>query len=95
MLELRYGLLDGQVKTLQEVASTMGVTKERVRCIEAKALRKLRHPSHSRPMLAFLGLETVPAPTAPLQEFLDGVVLRGVTGDFSGYGEGLGGPDGI
>ena len=45
ILQLRYGLLDGQAYTLEEVGNKMGVTRERVRQIEAQALSRLRHPS--------------------------------------------------
>ncbi len=47
VLELRFGLLDGKEHTLEEVGQYFNVTRERIRQIEAKALRKLRHPSHS------------------------------------------------
>ena len=54
VIELRFGLRDGQPRTLEEVARTYGITRERIRQIEAKALRKLRHPSRSRKLKAFL-----------------------------------------
>ena len=44
MIQLRYGLGDGRTRTLEEVGSEFKVTRERIRQIEAKALRKLRHP---------------------------------------------------
>jgi RNA polymerase primary sigma factor len=55
VLELRFGLKDGKDHTLEEVSSYFDVTRERVRQIEAKALRKLRHPTHSRPLMDYLG----------------------------------------
>lgn len=50
VLEMRFGLRDGQEHTLEEVGRYFGVTRERIRQIEAKALRKLRHPTRSRPL---------------------------------------------
>lgn len=54
ILKLRYGLLDGQAYTLQEVGQKMGVTRERVRQIEAQALNRLRHPSIRRKLREYL-----------------------------------------
>jgi len=54
VLKLRFGLMDGQQKTLDEVGSMFNITRERVRQIEAKALRKLRHPARSKQMKDFL-----------------------------------------
>jgi len=54
VLELRYGLIDGKDHTLEEVGQYFNVTRERIRQIEAKALRKLRHPSHSRDLQDYL-----------------------------------------
>ncbi|MFQ5942917.1 MAG: sigma-70 family RNA polymerase sigma factor [Anaerolineales bacterium] len=54
ILQLRYGLHDGQSYTLEEVGRKMGVTRERVRQIEAQALSRLRHPSHRRMLVDYL-----------------------------------------
>ncbi|MBD3245750.1 MAG: RNA polymerase sigma factor RpoD [Candidatus Omnitrophica bacterium] len=56
ILTLRFGLEDGAPKTLEEVGSIFKVTRERIRQIESKALKKLRHPSRSRRLQAFLEL---------------------------------------
>jgi RNA polymerase primary sigma factor len=55
ILQFRYGLLDGETYTLEEVGRKMGVTRERVRQIEAQALSRLRHPAHARKLRDFLG----------------------------------------
>ncbi len=55
ILQLRYGLLDGQAYTLEEVGRKMGVTRERVRQIEAQALSRLRHPGIRRKLREYLG----------------------------------------
>jgi RNA polymerase primary sigma factor len=54
VIKMRFGLEDGSEHTLEEVGQSFQVTRERIRQIEAKALRKLRHPSRSRKLRAFL-----------------------------------------
>ena len=54
VLELRFGIMDGRTRTLEEVGKEFNVTRERIRQIEAKALRKLRHPSRSKKLRDFL-----------------------------------------
>jgi RNA polymerase primary sigma factor len=53
-MKMRFGLEDGSEHTLEEVGLEFAVTRERIRQIEAKALRKLRHPSRSRKLRSFL-----------------------------------------
>ena len=54
VIKMRFGVGDGSEHTLEEVGQNFAVTRERIRQIEAKALRKLRHPSRSRKLRAFL-----------------------------------------
>jgi len=53
IIRMRFGFEDGNQRTLEEVGQVFAVTRERIRQIEAKALRKLRHPSHSSPIRTF------------------------------------------
>ena len=54
VLKLRFGLEDGKARTLEEVGKEFDVTRERIRQIEAKALRKLRHPSRSKKLRDYM-----------------------------------------
>jgi RNA polymerase primary sigma factor len=56
VLEMRFGLIDGRNRTLEEVGNEFGVTRERIRQIEAKALRKMRHPTRIRKLEGFIEL---------------------------------------
>jgi len=64
ILELRFGIHDGTTRTLEEVGSEFKVTRERVRQIESKALRKLRHPTRSRRIKAFINMASRDEDTA-------------------------------
>jgi RNA polymerase primary sigma factor len=59
VLEQRFGLVDGYARTLEEVGKQFKVTRERIRQIEAKALRKMRHPTRIRQLHGFLEIEEV------------------------------------
>ncbi len=54
IIKLRFGLYDGRSRTLEEVGKEFDITRERIRQIETKALRKLRHPSRARHLKGFL-----------------------------------------
>ena len=54
LIPLRFGLDDGKMRTLEDVGKVFNVTRERIRQIEAKALRKLRHPSRSKQLKDFI-----------------------------------------
>ena len=54
VLRLRFGLDDGRPKTLEEVGQAFNITRERIRQIEAKALRKLRHPTRSKKLKDYI-----------------------------------------
>ncbi|MGC8875206.1 MAG: sigma factor-like helix-turn-helix DNA-binding protein, partial [Chloroflexia bacterium] len=54
IIQLRFGLNDGRYRTLEEVGKEFGITRERIRQIEAKVLRKLRHPHYGKKLRGFL-----------------------------------------
>jgi RNA polymerase primary sigma factor len=54
VIQLRFGIIDGQERTLEEIGRRFGVTRERIRQIEAKALGKLRHPSRTTKLRTYL-----------------------------------------
>jgi RNA polymerase sigma factor (sigma-70 family) len=54
IISLRYGLIDGQARTLEEIGQVYGVTRERIRQIESKTMSKLRHPSRSQALRDYL-----------------------------------------
>ncbi len=54
IIQLRYGLNDGRYRTLEEVGREFGITRERIRQIESKVLRKLRHPAYGRALRSYL-----------------------------------------
>jgi len=66
IIRLRYGLTDGYTYTLEEVGRIFRVTRERVRQIEAKAVRKLRHPVRARQLASFLDGVTIPDENEPI-----------------------------
>jgi len=57
VIKLRFGLIDGRMRTLEEVGQEFQVTRERIRQIEAKAIRKLKHPSRSKRLKDFMNTE--------------------------------------
>ena len=86
VLRLRFGLDDGRTKTLEEVGRAFDITRERIREIEAKALRKLRHPSRARHLRGFLDADSTPNNgyigfaqedySTPASPFIDDIIRR-------------------
>ena len=66
VIELRFGLKDGQPKTLEEVAKAYGITRERIRQIEARGLIKLRQPNRSQRLSEFAEMGNTPIPCTPI-----------------------------
>ena len=85
VLVLRYGFLDGKQRTLREIAKALGITTERVRQIEAKAIRKMRHPSHSSELPALFGF-TPPEKQLPYRLTEDGTKIVNTDADISYLG---------
>src|SRR5258708_26529884 len=71
IVKLRYGIGDGYTYTLEEVGRIFRVTRERVRQIEAKAVRKLRHPVRARQLASFLDGVTIPDDNEALLDSLE------------------------
>ena len=69
ILRLRYGLTDGYAYTLEEVGKIFSVTRERVRQIESKAVRKLQQPYRSRSLASFLDGVEIPADNASIETY--------------------------
>jgi RNA polymerase primary sigma factor len=65
IVRLRFGLTDGQPRTLDEIGHLYGITRERIRQIESKAMAKLRHPSRSEALRDFLTNYHCPAANSP------------------------------
>ncbi len=77
ILSLRFGLADGNASTLEEIGKIYSVTRERVRQIEVKAVRKLRHPDRCRELAGFMdeGLPDQPSPDWPVHTSQERVPL--------------------
>ena len=74
MLKMRFGMYDGRTHTLEEVGQIFGVTRERIRQIENKAIRKLRHPSRAKKDPGFLLLKKRSTPQSVLRADRGGVL---------------------
>ena len=72
MLRMRFGMYDGRTHTLEEVGQIFGVTRERIRQIENKAIRKLRHPSAAQRKSRISIAETICCPGRPVKTGLPG-----------------------
>ena len=76
VLQLRFGLEDGRSRTLKEVGEAFNVTGERIRQIEAKALRKLRHPTRSRLLKDLIGPDKMYTELTPEDKLLRAIFFR-------------------